>query len=166
MLTKLFEALYIKVFVNIIVSRTNTEIYIEEFSNGTVKNSSQNSYEETDITSEMLEFISKFTKETPYYYISIIDSSKEQGSIPTCEKNRLSYYYYDIDACESKSFNDKWTFYTHKSELYTLEKKFKKIGLDFVFSPFVILNNFFKDKISSHIAMYLLVEDGSISLSI
>lgn len=166
MLTKLFEALYIKVFVNIIVSRTTTEIYIEEVSNGIVKNSSQNSYETTDVTLDMVNFISRFTKETPYYYVSIIDTSKEQGSIPTCEKNRLSYYYYDIEACESKSFNDIWTFYTQKSELYALEKKFKKVGLDFIFSPFVILNNFFKDKITSHIAMYILIQDGSISLSV
>jgi len=47
-----------------------------------------------------------------------------------------------------------------------IEKVYEKIGVDFIFSPFVVLANFFKDKINSHLAMFILIEEGAISLSI
>jgi hypothetical protein len=47
-----------------------------------------------------------------------------------------------------------------------MEKRYAKIGVDFVFSHYSGLSNFFKDKISTTLAMYLLVQDGFISLSV
>ena len=39
-------------------------------------------------------------------------------------------------------------------------------GVDFVFSPFSILANFFKDKVDSQHAMYILIQEGFISLCV
>ncbi|MCD6172294.1 MAG: hypothetical protein J7J96_00710, partial [Sulfurimonas sp.] len=67
---------------------------------------------------------------------------------------------------EYKCYKDKWTYYTSKNDLYGIEKVYEKIGVDFVFSPFVVLANFFKDKIDTHLAMFILIEENSISLSV
>ena len=79
MLTKLFEALYHKVFVNIVVKRSSTDVYIELCSKNGVVESSENSFDTQAINMEMLEFISAYTKESPYYYISVLDMSTDQG---------------------------------------------------------------------------------------
>jgi len=163
--TKLFEALYNKVFVNIVVKRSSTDVYIELCSKNDVIESEQNSFDTSSLSDEIINFITSFTKESPYYYISILDTSAEQGAFPTCSKNKLSYFY-DVSASEHKCVGDKWTFYTSKTDIYEIEKKYQKIGIDFIFSPFTLLSNFFKDKISANIAMYILMQDSFISLAV
>ena len=165
MLTKLFEALYNKVFVNIVVKRSSTDIYIELCSKNGVIDSDQNSFETQSLSGEVIDFITSFTKESPYYYISILDMSTEQGAFPTCAKSRLSYFY-DVSASEHKCVDDKWTFYTSKTDIYEIEKRYHKIGIDFIFSPFTLLSNFFQDKITTNVAMYILMQDSFVSLSV
>ena len=165
MLANLLEALYNKVIVNIVVNRSTTDVYIELCSkNGTV-DSDKNSFDTVDLSKEMFAYISSHIKESPYYYISILDISKQQGAFPTCAKNRLSYFY-EVSASEHKCYDESWTYYTSKTDLYTLEKVYAKSGVDFVFSPFTLLNNFFQDKINSNVAMYILIQEASISLAV
>ena len=165
MLSKFFEVMYQKVFVNIVVKSNSTDIYIELYSSSDVVDNIQNSFNGIKMSEEMLEFIKSYISESPFYYISVLDTSLSQGALPTCEKNRLSYYY-DISASEHKCHNEKWTYYTSKSDLYDIERRYKKVGVDLVFSPFSILANFFQDKIDSNLAMYILVQDGFLSLSV
>ena len=164
-LSKIFEALYVKVLVNIIIQKTKTLIYIEVYGKKGIIEHIHNEFDATEPTQEMVEFISSYTKETPYFYIAYLDPSNTQGVIPTCNKNRLSYYK-DISSCEHLCFENRWTFYTSKSELYELEKTQELLGVDFIFSPFVVLANFFQDKISSSVSLYILILEESIALSV
>jgi len=159
------EAFYNKVFVNILVKRSSTDVYIEIRSKKGVIDHFSESFNTTILSSQLLEFINFYTKESPYFYISFLDISPEQGALPTCEKNRLGFYG-DVSASEYKCHDNKWTYYTAKTDLYAMEKRYAKIGVDFVFSPYSVLSNFFKDKISTTLAMYLLVQDSFISLSV
>ncbi len=165
MFSKFLESLYLKVFVNIVVKNSSTDVYIELCSKNGIIDNIENSFTTTKLNEQMVRFISSYTKESPFYYISILDTSPSQGALPTCSKNKLPLYY-DISASEYKCHDSKWTFYTSKTDLYEIERKYKKIGIDFVFSPFSILNNFFKDKVDSHLAMYILVQESFLSLAI
>ncbi len=165
MLGKFFESLYLKVFVNIVVKNTITDVYIELYSKNGLVDSFEDSFNTIKMSEDMLSFISSYTNESPFSYISVLDMSESQGAIPTCSKNRLSYYY-DISESEYKCYDEKWTYYTSKSDLYDIERRYKDIGVDFIFSPFSILTNFFKDKVNSKLAMYILVQEGFISLAV
>ena len=165
MLAKIFEALYRKVLVNIVVKRASTLVYIEMYSKKGAVDNVQAEFETIKPDEKMVAFITNYTKESPYYYISILDMSAMQGALPTCSKNRLSYYY-DLSNCEYKCYDGKWTYYTAKTELYEIEKIYNETGVDFVFSPFVVLANFFKDKIGSSLALYALVQDSFISIAV
>jgi len=164
-LSKLFEALYRKVLVNIVVKRASTLVYIELYSKKGGIDNVNAEFETIKLDEKMLEFITSYTKESPYYYISILDMSSLQGALPTCAKNRLAYYY-DLSNCEYKCYNGKWTYYTAKTELYEIEKIYKETGVDFIFSPFVVLAHFFKDKIDGSLALYVLVQDSFISIAV
>ena len=165
MISKIFESLYNKVFVNIVVDRDKSTVYVEQFVKGSVADSVEEVFQTTALNNEMLEFISHYTSESPFHYISILDTSIVQGAIPTCAKNKMPYYE-DLSSSVSKCFDKKWTFYTSQEELYLIERKYEKIGVDFIFSPFVLLANFFKDKIDNHMALFILVQDNYISLSV
>ena len=165
MLGKFFESLYLKVFVNIVVKSSTTDVYIELCSSKGVIDNIEDTFDTKKVSEEMLDFISSYTRESPFSYIALLDTSPSQGAIPTCSKNRLSYYH-DVSASEYKCHNKKWTYYTSKSDLYDIERRYKDIGVDFVFSPFSILANFFKDKIDSHLAMYVLIQEEFVSLAV
>ena len=165
MFAKIFEALYRKVLVNIVVKRASTLVYIEMTSKKGAVDNVQSEFETIKSDEKMLDFIQTYTKESPYYYISILDMSSLQGALPTCAKNRLSYYY-DLSNCEYKCYDGKWIYYTAKTELYEIEKNYKETGVDFIFSPFVVLANFFKDKIDGSLALYALVQDSFISIAV
>lgn len=162
---KFLESLYIKVFVNLVVSKNTTIVYVEYFSKGSVRDNFEKSFDTVDVTQEMLEYIASFTKESPYFYISLLDVSSLQGAMPTCLKSKTNIYH-DISDSEYKCQNQQWIHYTSKNDLYQIEKKYSSFGLDFIFSPFSILSNFFKDKIDNPLAMYILLEESCISLSV
>ena len=159
------ESLYNKVLINIVIKRSSSEVYIELISKKETLKQEHKSFSTTTLNEDMFEFISSYIKESPYYYISLLDISTKQGAIPTCNKNKISYYE-DLTSSEYKCYEKKWTYFTLKSDIYTMEKRFKKIGIDFIFSPFLLLAHFFKDKINTKLAMYILVQDSALSLCV
>jgi len=165
MLSKIFEALYNKAFVNIVTDDNFTKVYIEIVSKKGLLSSVKDVFETESIGEDMQEFISSYISQTPYTYISVLDTSMRQGAIPTCSRNRMDYFY-DISGCEHKCYANKWTYYTYIDEIYKLEERYKGLGLDLIFSPFVVLANFFKDKIDTYMAMYILILDGYMALAV
>ncbi len=165
MLSRFFESLYLKVFVNIIVSKIDTLVYIEVCDNKGIADSAEETFKTTTLNDKMYQFIEAFTRETPYYYISILDTSLTQGVFPTCSSKNISQ---SVDMSEFKSmcYNNSWKYYTSKFDLTTTQKIYTKIGIDYIYSPFILLNNFFRDKIDSHMAMFVLIEDNAVSLSV
>ncbi|ADN08593.1 hypothetical protein [Sulfurimonas autotrophica] len=165
MLSTILESLYLKVLVNIVVQRESTLVHIELCSKKGIVDEVSTEFNTTLLNNQMYDFISEYIKESPYFYISILDTSIVQGAIPTCEKNKLSYYY-DLSMSEYKCFDNKWNFYTAKNDIHQIEREYEDIGIDMIFSPFVILANFFQDKINNNLAMYALVQDGFISVAV
>jgi len=164
-LSKLYEVLYHKVFVNIVVGRSQSIVYIEECNSNGVVSSDSKSFDTTTLNTQMYEYINLAIITSPFYYISILDTSETQGVIPTCSTRNIPTFC-DLDMIKYICYQDKWAFYTSKLELDKLQNNYKKIGLDFIFSPFVILRNFFKDKIDNYLAIYILIEENNITLSV
>jgi len=164
-LSKLFESLYNKVIVSIVLNRKSCSVYIEICSKSTVVDSQTKTFETATINQEIIEFVSSYTKESPYSYYSVLDTSVDQGAIPACKKSELSYYK-NLDSYEYKCFDEKWVCYTLKNDLYEMKQQYKDFGVDFIFSPISIIYNFFEDKVKSHFALYVLVQDNFVSLSV
>jgi hypothetical protein len=165
MLNKILETLYVKVFINIIVNEPNSEVYVEVCSKTETLESHSATFKTTGINSEMYEYINEYVKLSPFFYISTIDKSQDQGALPTCEKNKMSEYI-DTKLIKTICTSDNWVSYAYVDSLKEIRYEYKSVGLDFIFSPFKILANFFKDKINTNLAIFLLVQNRNISLSV
>ena len=156
--------LYNQIYINIIACNKKTTIYVEEISfNGSTQN-----YEEVFESSEKKKinsFIAQNVKKSPIHYISVLDNSLSQGATPTCSSADMAPFC-DMGAVNHICYTKKWGYYTSKLDILELKNKYKTIGLDFIFSPFLLLVNFFKDKIDSGITMYILVNENLITLSV
>jgi len=164
-LGKIFESIYVKVFVNIVVKRFSTLVYIETDGKKGVQRSAEEEFETLELDEKMHDFITAFTKESPYHYISVLDMSYSQGAVPTCVKKRMPYYT-DVEDAEFRCHNNEWAYYTARENLATIKKNYAAIGVDYIFSPFSVLSYFFKDKIDGKLAMYILVQESFLSLAI
>ena len=165
MLNKILKSLYFKVFINVIVEHSNTTVYTQIYSKKGEISHEEMTFPSAKFTQELYEYIANFTKESPFHYVSFLDSSKDQGALPTCDKNKLSYYQ-DLTTAEYKCINKQFSIYTSKTDLYNLERRYEDIGIDFIFSPFIVLGNFFKDKTASTMAMYVLIGETAISVAV
>ncbi len=165
MLSKLFEGLYLKIFVNIIIYRSKSVVYVEVCNKDKVLESIEESFDSASLNAKMYKFIKSYKDESPFHYISILDTSVSQGAAPTCKSKETSLFF-DSGTSKQLCYADRWTYYTSNPDLHLLQKEYGSLGLDFVFSPFVILAKFFKDKINTHMSMYILIEDSFLSLTV
>lgn len=165
MISKLFEGLYLKIFVNIVVYRSKTLVYVEACNKDKVINSVEESFDTVELSTKMYNFIKSHTDESPFHYISILDTSASQGAAPTCKSKEIAQFF-DSGTSKQLCYADRWTYYTSGPDLHLLQKEYGSLGVDFVFSPFVILAKFFKDKIDTHMSMYILIEDSFLSLAV
>ncbi|WP_373069754.1 hypothetical protein [Sulfurimonas sp.] len=164
MLDKLKKYLYNNIYINIVQSSKNTKIYVEEVSH----DGSSENYEEVIKSSEksdIYEFINFCMRKSPISYISLLDPSLSQGAAPTCSLDDIKKYC-ELDDHEYVCVDSNWTYYTPKLDLLEIKGRYKKTGLDFIFSPFYMLKNFFADKVKGEISLYILVNEDYMALSI
>lgn len=162
---KFLEALYTKVFINIIVESSQSIVYIEVSSRDKVIDSIEKKFDTTGMNSKMYELISSYLKESPYCYISVLDKSQSQGAIPSCSSSEMGKYE-DMSSAKYVCISKEWAVYTSEYDLNATKHEYRSIGVDFIFSPFVIMTRFFKDKIDTTLAMFVLIEDSNISFSV
>lgn len=165
MISKLFASLYAKVFVNIVVEGTRTLVYVEVCSKKRVEHSVHKYFDTTSVNVQMHDFIAALYKESPFCYISLLDNSQTQGALPTCSVSEMGKYC-DINTSEYRCYDDNWAFYTSEYDLEALKQEYGSVGVDFIFSPFALLTQFFKDKIGTTLSLFVLVQEGGLAFGV
>ncbi len=164
---KFFALLYDIALINIIKKPDSVIVYIEIHSRKKRKLSTEKTFILNDSYSDKLlfDYIKQFSEDTPFYYIATIDKSSDQGAIPTCNKHKMQNFK-DLSTSQYMCIDDKWVCYTSKIDLEEQIDFMQDIGLDFLFSPFIIIKEFFKDKISGAAALYVLLQDDFITVAV
>ena len=112
----------------------------------------------------MARYLRKVTEESPLNYVAILNPSATQGALEGCSVHEVN----DSDAMSGTKTlcrKNKWMLYTSSRELDALRAEYGKIGLDFVFSPFSLIERFFGDKITGRLSLFVLAQKDSISIA-
>ncbi|EQB39857.1 hypothetical protein M947_04570 [Sulfurimonas hongkongensis] len=165
MLGKLFESIYSKIFVAIVIERSKSVVYIHISSRKHTPKNYHKSFDSTEFGEKIKEYIDSFIGESPFSYICVLDYSEEQGAIPTCSTKDMSTFG-DFSASKMMCHKNGWAYYTSASDIETIKKTYAQVGVDFIFSSFSVLSSFFKDKIDSHLGLFVLVENSYITLGV
>jgi len=164
-LDKLFESIYSKIFVAIVIERSKSVVYIQISSKKHTPKNYHKSFEDREFTTTMREYIDSFIGESPFSYICVLDYSEEQGAIPTCSTKDMTVFG-DFSASKMMCHENDWAYYTSVSGIETIKKTYAGIGVDFIFSSFSILSSFFKDKIETQLGLFVLVEENFITVGV
>ncbi len=160
--------MYDTTIINIVVYAKSIHIYIEQIGNNKkVRHSSEKIFILNDSYSDELlhDYIKPFTEDTPYYYVVMLDASLEQGAIPTCDKHKMSLYA-ELSTAKYICIDNKWACYTSQLFLEEEMQLLGEIGCDLIYSPFVVLKNFYADKTKGEIALYVFVQEHSLTLAV
>ncbi len=156
-LIRVFERLYVKVYVVIVVLKEKVDVSMMTV-HGDDSKVSRVEFESSQITTELYEYVHEAIAETPFYYISVLNNGMHQGAIPTCHRQEASQYA-DISLSKTLCIRGSYMLYSSKYELDLIEAMFQQFGVDFIFSPFTLLERLYSDKIASKAQLYVLLYD-------
>ena len=135
---------FIKVcFVNLYFSKEKAILLIEVSKNGNViskeKKEFENCFLSEGISTNLINYLQRMKNTYDFLYISILDTSSMQGSFSKgCPGYKDKFLIENVIYKES---NNKF-FYTFLGNITKIKNVFKKSGIDFILSPFLILDKF------------------------
>ncbi len=163
-LSRVLQRLYVKVYVGIIVSKNKIDVLIMTCK-GDECQKNRVEFEASTTASDVHDFIEEAISETPFYYISILNNGINQGALPLCD-TKSAMDFADISLSKTLCINKSYMLYSSKYDLDKIKKNFKSFGVDFIFSPFSLLTEIFKEKIASQAQLYLLIQEKYITMAV
>ena len=149
MLAKWFQ----KVFISIMPVDDGYSVLCISIKNKKVIFREQNHFVGEVPSSAMNRYIQNKIDTTPYYYISTLNLYANQGAYEGCERPSV-HFNNDVVGISTLKRNNLWTQYASSDELYRLKSHYVTVGLDFIFSPFSMIEFYFADKIPNMFALY------------
>lgn len=160
----MLERFYQKIFVAIVVEEKAHEVTVSGVKKGKVLFKEYKRFEESEPSTQVASYIRKYTEQSPLHYISLLNPDLNQGALSGCSLKETAEEA-DSSGIKTVCRNKKWMMYASLHELENLKKRYKGIGLDFIFSPFSVLEYFFADKIGGSFALYVLAQKDSFSVA-
>lgn len=169
-LSKVFQKYLSNIFVSIVKDNNEWNIYSKVIKNGTIKDKSSQTFEisnNDELPVKMKAYLEKIQMDYNFAYISLFLDSMGQGAINGTtaidfEKNSIdmkSVSHFDID--------NKWSVYASYIDINSAKKLFNKVGLDFIYSPFMVQNQLIKSqKLKEKPTLYILNHQDSVTISV
>jgi hypothetical protein len=159
------ERLFQKIFVSIIPVEDGHEVLTVALKNKKVLYKEQRHFEGSEPSRTMSRYIQETIDVSPIYYISTLNTQAHQGAHAGCANKKKTQHSDDTrvsEVCRDK----KWTLYASFDDLHSLTYEYQTVGLDFIFSPFSILEYSFADKIKETFALYAFSMPGLFAVAI
>lgn len=120
-----------------------------------------------DFPIEAVKHIRRIQRKFPYTYVATISKCNDQGLIKGNKLGNFADFGLNVNLYTVMLVNKKWFIYIAKDELNRHKAKFSKIyGIDFIFSPFVIIYEKIKNRLEDSKKLYILQEKHSTALLI
>lgn len=161
----MLERLFQKIFVSIVHVEDGHEVLTVALKNKKVLYKEQRHFEGDEPSRLMNRYIQEAVDVSPIYYISTLNTQAHQGAHAGCANNKKTQHSDDTRVSEVCR-NKKWTLYASFDDLHSLTYEYNAIGLDFIFSPFSILEHSFADKIKETFALYAFSMPGLFTIAI
>jgi len=150
---KFLEPLLAKVYITLIPTNVGTLLYGElRKNNKTLKRFDQQLFEDKN---ELFEALRRLKRESALSYVAFLESESTHGLV-------TNEVVEDLSSIEIVNIANAFELYMGKDDLHARQQQFKNIGLDFIFSPFSLLYDFYEESIYHNDGLYLLIEDESI----
>lgn len=150
----MLERLFKKIFIAIVPLPESYDVMCIGVKNNKVLFKEQRTFEGNVLSKALLRYLEEMVNESPYHYISTLAIGRTQGAYRGCEKPSEYLLSQQVAGLQTLCRNKEWTEYIAADELYTLRSHYDEVGLDFIFSPFSLIEYYFSDKIKNSLTLY------------
>ncbi|MGP1580283.1 MAG: hypothetical protein ACTTH5_04605 [Wolinella sp.] len=120
-----------------------------------------------DVPIEVAKFVRGLRKKNPFTYVATISHSIQQGAIGTVKERdfiRFGIFARDV---KTVGVQKMWSAYIAKEGVAESRRKFAKSqGIDFLFSPFLVLHQALKGRLDSKKRLYILQQRSDLTLAV
>ena len=119
------------------------------------------------LSSEVVTWLQTLQDEVEQTYIAVFLNSYGQGVVPSCLKSDYEKFHIDYDEVRDICVDKRYSVYASNIDIQWMEKIFSKTGIDFLFSPFLVIENLIhKEPLKKGIVLYMLAGITSIAVMI
>ena len=169
-ISKIIQKKFSNVFIAVVAEKNEYVLRYIVVKNGKIITNEDKRFpmdEDKKLSSDIKEFLTSLQNNYKFVYISYLLDSIGQNCVPTCDEKEFIKYNIDKEKIIQVCIENRWTAYSLKSDIEWIKSVFEVSGIDFIYSPFVILNDFIKNKkqkIKSN--LFLLYTENFITLMI
>jgi hypothetical protein len=160
------ERLFKKIFISIIPAEDGYAVMCVVAKNKNILSKEQQHFIGDVPSNTMNRYIQSKIDSSPFFYISTLNLYANQGAYKGCSRPALHFRNDDVVGVQTVYRNDEWTQYASQDELHRLKLRYAEVGLDFIFSPFSMIEHYFADKIKNAFALYAFGMPGVFAIAI
>jgi len=169
-ISKIVQKKFSNVFIAVLAEKNEYILRYIVVKNGKIITNEDKRFpmdEDKKLSSDIKEFLTSLQNNYKFVYISYLLDSIGQNCVPTCNEKEFSKYNIDKEKIVQICVENRWSAYSLKSDIQWIKEVFEESGIDFIFSPFVILNDFIKNKKQKTKSnLFLLYTENFITLMI
>lgn len=157
-------------FIGVALLENSCKVYVKKIKNSKVIYRAKKSFDiksKDELSSEVINYLNALQQEHEQTYVALFLNTLGQGAIAGCSTGAYEKFGVDKKNIKSICIDKEFTIYASLIDIQWVDKIFQKVGLDFVFSPFLILNNFIKKEIiEDEVKLYILNTHNGLTIMI
>ncbi len=157
-------------FIAVIIYETTCSIKIQRIQNSEIIFEEEKRFDipsKDKLSDACITYLDTLQEALEQTYISLFLNTHGQGIVPSCTKNAYEKFHIDYDSVKHVCIDSSYSVYASVIDIRWVEKIFTRTGIDFIFSPFLILDDLIKlTQRSVDTTLYLLSGVNSITIMI
>ena len=157
-------------FIAIVIYETTCDIKVQRLKNGEIVFEEAKSFEiesKEKLNDTIIDYLDSLQEIVEQTYLALFLNTHGQGVVPSCAKSVYDKFHIDFDSVKHVCINNDYSIYASLIDIKWVEKIFDHSGLDFVFSPFLVLNELIQNfQLSTDTTLYLLSNTNSMTIMI
>jgi hypothetical protein len=154
-------------FVAIVVDESMCRVVVRIMKKGILKREEKKEFRayKYEVPADASAFIGKYQASYRFCYVATLLNTENQGVMMTCKQEGLSQFETEAKHVELLCMNAQWSVYSDSKDIVQTKHAHEKSGgIDFVFSPFVLLYAMIKPQLTTTPKLYVLSQKNSITL--
>jgi hypothetical protein len=162
MIASFFKKFLKTAYVSIVLDEDQCFVCLKSFKGkSSIENESKSFQLQSGMTFPvaLTSYLSDIYSDNQYVFSCIMLTSINQGGIPECSKENYKKFQIDSKNIQSVCIDGQWTAFGGNFDISECEKEYEKLGgVDFVFSPLIVLKEVFANEIASQTPIMLLLK--------
>ncbi len=157
-------------YIGVIVHEDSCFVKVKRVKNDTTVLEEEKRFEiasKEKLTKEVIDYLNHLQEEIEQTYVALFLNSYGQGVVPLCEREAYEKFHIEYEHVKSICVGQKYSIYASNIDIKWAERLFEKVGLDFLFSPFLMVDNLRKKGARKDgVVLYMLSSRNSITIMI